>query len=310
MFYHFNLSNLPIIKTAYSVSRNTFWQVADSYNILIFISSGCCEIIFNNESFILEKGDIFFVPAKQSYKRCPINGIVCTMHYIHFSTNNEPIQTEASALQNSIAKTLERINIDAISDQPIQYPNTIYLESRMVCNDYDTLKNMVDSINLFSVNRHILCGLESQVNLSRLLVYLSHRTIKTLVADTNIKNSVSFPKKLTTALNYIVTHVNKQITLDELAEHCHISKHQLIRYFKNSLGTTPIMYINDYKIARAKEMLTQQLSLSIKAISEELGFSNQYYFTKVFTNATGVTPSTHRSQTTNYYKKNKEKDDK
>ncbi len=304
MFYNFNLDNLPTIQHAYSVSRTTSWQIADNYHILIFISSGCCEISCNNEKYILEKGDVFFVPAKQSYKRRPINDIVCTMHYIHFMTQNEPVQTEPDVLQNIIAQTQDRINTEAVSDQLIEYPNTIYLENRITDTDFEKVKKLVDGVNMFSTDRHIMCGLESQLNLSSLLVYLSHKTIKTLLADTNIKNSVSFPKKLKKALNYIVLHSNKQITLDELAEHCHISKHQLIRYFKNSMGTTPIIYITDYKIARAKEMLFHQSPLSIKEISEELGFSNQYYFTKVFTKATGETPSAYRNRTANYDKNN------
>lgn len=300
MLYSFNLENFPTIHHAYSVSRTTSWEIADNYSILIFISDGCCEILTNNNSYILEKGDIFFIPARQSYKRRPVNDIVCTMHYIHFTTSDEPIQTDPSTVQESITKTRQVIDNDALSDQPIKYPSTIYLKNKINGLDYKQVKNLIEGINMFSSDRHIMCGLESQVNLSHLLVYLSNITIKTLLLDTNIKNSTSIPDKLKKALNYIVINSNKQISLDELSEHCHISKHQLIRYFKNCMGTTPTNYIIDYKIARAKEMLFHHSPLSIKEISEELGFSNQYYFTKVFTKTTGETPSAYRSRTINY----------
>jgi len=300
MIYNFSLKNFPIIHHAYSVSRTTSWQIADNNNILIFISDGCCEISINNESYILEKGDVFFIPAKQSYKRRPVNDIICTMQYIHFTTSGEPVQIEPHLMQDTITKTRQSIDADALSDQPINYPNTIYLKNRISGTDYEKVKNLIEGINMFSLDRHIMCGLESQVNLSHLLVYLSNITIKDFLIDTNIKNSVSIPSKLKKALNYIVVNANKQISLDELSEHCHISKHQLIRYFKNWIGTTPTNYIIDYKIARAKEMLFHHSPLSIKEISEELGFSNQYYFTTVFTKTTGETPSAYRSRTRNY----------
>jgi len=302
MLYSFNFEDFPKIHHAYSVSRTTTWQIADNYNILIFISGGCCEISCNNENYILEKGDVFFIPAQQAYKRRPINDIICTMHYIHFTTSYEPTQTEPKLLQNFLAEARHNINTDALSDQPIQYPNTIFLKNRIRNTNYDKVLKLIDGINMFSSDRNIMSGLESQVNLSSLLVYLSHVTIKDFLSDTSIKNSVSYPDKLKKAINYIVRHSNKQITLDELAEHCHVSKHQMIRYFKNFLGTTPINYITDYKIAKAKEMLFHQSPLSIKEISEELGFSNQYYFTKVFTKTTGETPSAYRHRTINYEK--------
>jgi len=300
MLYSFPLDKLPIIHHAYSVSRSTSWQIADNNNILIFISDGCCEILTNNKSYILEKGDFFFIPAMQAYKRRPINDIVCTMYYIHFTPSDEPSQIDPSLMQDAISKTRQSIDSNALSDIPIKYPNTIYLKTKISSSDYDKIMGLIGGINLFSSDRHIMCGLESQVNLCHLLVYLSNLTIKNFLFDINIKNSVSVPPKLRKALNYIVINSNKQISLDELSEHCHISKHQLIRYFKNCMGTTPTNYIIDYKIARAKEMLFHHSPLSIKEISEELGFSNQYYFTKVFTKTTGETPSAYRSRTINY----------
>ena len=300
MFYNFNISSFPTIHHSYSVSRTTSWQIVDNHNILIFISDGCCEVLYNNETFKLEKGDVFFLPAKQSYTRRPINNTMCTMHYVHFELEEDIMQSDISFLHNSITEIQQRLNTQALSDETVQYPNTIYLENKIRNTKYEELKELFSNINMFSSDRQIMCGLQSQVNLCNILVYLSKKTIAAILTDSNIKNSVSFPVKLKNALAYIVNHSNKQITLDELAEHCHISKHQLIRYFKNILGTTPINYINDYKLARAKEMLFHQSPLSIKEISEELGFNNQYYFTKVFTKTTGETPSAYRKRTSNY----------
>lgn len=263
---------------------------------MLFVSNGCCEILYNNESFILEKGDLFFISARHSYTRRPINDIECTLHYIHFTTQDPPVQIEPTPLLKSITEIQQSLNLEAISDQPMQYPNTIYMQNEIKAMDFEKVRELIEGMNIFATDRNLMCGLQSQINLCNLFVAISHQTIKTLT-DTDIKNSVSFPKKLKKALNYIVVHSNKHITLDELAEHCHVSKHQLIRYFKSSLNTTPVNYITDYKIARAKEMLYHQSPLSIKEISENLGFSSQYYFTKVFTKATGETPSAYRKRT-------------
>lgn len=302
MFYSFNMTGFPVIHHSYTVSRTTSWQIVDNYNILIFISDGCCEIAYNNEIHRLEKGDVFFVPAKQAYTRYPVNDTLCTMQYVHFTLQEDPVQTDPSVLHSSISEIQQRLNMQALSDETVQYPSTIYIENKIKNTEYDKLKDLFANINMFSTNRQIMCGMQSQVNLCNILVYLSKNTVEAILTDSNIKNSVSFPQALKKALKYIVKHSSRQITLDELAEYCHISKHQLIRYFKRNLGTTPINYINDYKIAKAKDMLYHQSPISIKEISEELGFSSQYYFTKVFTKTTGETPSAYRYRTSNYEK--------
>ena len=298
MFYSFQLNTLPHIYSSYSVSKNTPWQIADNYNILLFISNGSCEIIYNNKSHILSKGDVFFIPANHAYTRRPVNDEICTMHYVHFILSEAPTDCDADILRDLIIETQQRINIEASSDERIQYPSTIYLENHIKNNAYDTIKALVDGIDMFSTDRQIMCGLHSQIHLCSLLTHLSEMTIKKITENTSIRDSVSFPKNLNIILRYIVQNSNQQITLDLLAEYSLIPKYQIIRYFRKYLNTTPINYITDYKIAKSKELLYYHPHLSIKEISDEMGFSSQYYFSKVFLKATGETPSAYRNKIT------------
>ena len=71
-------------------------------------------------------------------------------------------------------------------------------------------------------------------------------------------------------------------------------------YFKNAFNKTPINYITEYKISRAKELLYNQPHLTIGEISDELGFDNQHYFTRVFAKTTGESPSHYRYRTVHY----------
>ena len=111
MFYSFNMNKLPVIHHSYTVTRRTTWQIADNYNILIFVSSGSCEISCNNENYILEKGDVFFIPALQSYTRRPIGDIDCTMYYIHFSADNEPVSSDSASIYNSVSAIITELSV-------------------------------------------------------------------------------------------------------------------------------------------------------------------------------------------------------
>lgn len=98
------------------------------------------------------------------------------------------------------------------------------------------------------------------------------------------------------ALNYIQSNYDKQISLENIADGLHMSKNYLCNIFKEETGENTSLYINKVKIEKAKKMLLKK-DYRIKELYEKVGFSNQYYFSKVFKKITGMT-------VTEYKKKN------
>jgi AraC-like DNA-binding protein len=60
-------------------------------------------------------------------------------------------------------------------------------------------------------------------------------------------------------------------------------------------GYAPLMYLNHLRMQRAVQLLNSS-NLSIKAISEQLGFSDQFYFSRAFAKLHGHSPSEHRKR--------------
>lgn len=88
---------------------------------------------------------------------------------------------------------------------------------------------------------------------------------------------------------YIDHHFKEKITLGTIADTFHLSANYIGTTFKKQLG----MHFNDYlariRIETAKELL-QSGRYRIYAVSEMLGFENQYYFSRVFKKITGFNP--------------------
>ena len=80
------------------------------------------------------------------------------------------------------------------------------------------------------------------------------------------------------------------LTNQALAKHFNISEVYLRKLFLRYYNTTPKQYILDIKIRMAKQLLTDS-TFSVTAIAEECGFSNVYYFCKIFREKTGMTPT-------------------
>lgn len=305
MYYLLKLDQFPTITQFYSVTRNTVWQIADTDHILIGINEGRCTIDFDNETYLLTPGDIFFIPANHSYTRRSIDSTMCTMSYIHFSLSSgiqELSLSELDQLLLNAKNTLDAQLINNVSALSVQ--NNLYMKNHYSFSDTQTITDLLKNIQLFSSKRQLMCGLQASISLCSILSILSQKTIETFSTDTTLNQPSKVPDNLKKAILYIRSHYTEKISLDNLAEHCNVSKQQLIRYFHATFHCTPIAYIIDYKISNAKNLLFNHPHLTIKEISDELGFNNQHYFTKVFQKATGETPSHYRNRTIHYHEEN------
>ena len=306
MFYLFQMNEFPLITNCYSVTRNTVWQIAEKHNILIFIQKGSCLITFDGETYKLNKGDIFFIPANHSYTRRSLDNSLCTMFYIHFTFSKNAEEYDAGSLirkLNQVKKLLENQVLNDTHGWTQQ--NLIYLQNHFVFSAEENLLDRLKEISLFSNRRPFLCELQSSIVLCGILSVLSQKTIDGLSGDIALYTVEQIPPNLVRAIRYIRSRYTEKISLDDLSGYCNVSKQQLIRYFKDAFGMTPVHYITDYKIAQAKDLLFYQPQLTIGEISDELGFTSQHYFTKVFLKSTGETPSAYRFRTTHYSEEEK-----
>lgn len=96
-------------------------------------------------------------------------------------------------------------------------------------------------------------------------------------------------------LDYIRNNLTDRITLDSLAERVHFDKSYLTARFKESLGTSPIRYVNHIRIERAKTLLATTDD-SITQISKMVGFSSVHYFSRYFKEKEGIPPIEYREQ--------------
>jgi len=85
-------------------------------------------------------------------------------------------------------------------------------------------------------------------------------------------------------------NVEAEINFQSFAEENNIGYSYFRKMFKKYTGVPPVQYHLDLKILRAKEMLLYT-DKSIKEISYELGFQSIYYFSRIFKNKLGVSPS-------------------
>ena len=97
----------------------------------------------------------------------------------------------------------------------------------------------------------------------------------------------------------ICEHINKnyqeQISLDDLASMVGFSSFYFSKIFKMYKGINFIDYLTNVRISKGKELLKDN-SISVKEVSELIGYNNADYFTRVFKRSEGLTPTEYRNR--------------
>lgn len=93
---------------------------------------------------------------------------------------------------------------------------------------------------------------------------------------------------------YIQEHIAENFSLDDAASFAGVSSFYLSKLFKEETGETFINYVTDRRLEKARLMLCNT-GLSIKEISAEIGYNDQNYFSRIFKNKFGISPTDFRS---------------
>lgn len=107
------------------------------------------------------------------------------------------------------------------------------------------------------------------------------------------ENSENQDEKLQEILKYIAENYQDEMDLSSLAQKFNFNYSYLSTYFTSRMGEGFSEYLNRIRIGHACEYL-EKGELSIAAISEAVGYSDQGYFGRVFKKITGETPSVYR----------------
>ncbi len=104
-----------------------------------------------------------------------------------------------------------------------------------------------------------------------------------------------FDARIRRAMNYICQHASDRLTLRDIAADCCLSQSRLSHLFRRQLGVTPVQYIEQQRMRRARELL-ELSSFSITEIADMAGYASPTYFSRRFTALVGTAPRTYRRE--------------
>ena len=118
-----------------------------------------------------------------------------------------------------------------------------------------------------------------------------YRLFEILLSPTRQEQKEELP--ITAAVEYIRANVGKPITLEELAGIAQLSPYYFSHMFKRETGFSPLEYVINTRIERAKTLLLTT-NMTVSEIAEEVGYSNSGSLINLFVKKVGSSPGQYR----------------
>lgn len=127
---------------------------------------------------------------------------------------------------------------------------------------------------------------------TQLCVHILRRHADVLFRETACRDALTFAQERTVR-DYVRTHLNRRISLDDLANTVALSRFHFARRFRRSTGTSPHEFLLGQRVERCKAMLART-DVPLVDIAARCGFADQSHMTRVFKNHVGTTPARYR----------------
>ena len=258
------------------------WRNVNSpFTRLYYVTEGAARILLPTGIQELKPDHLYLVPSFTTHS------YLCDTHFAHYYLHiYEDHQSESSILEDfsfpteipagdlelPLIKRLCGINptMQLPQSDPTSYDNNPTLIKNIIKNKQRTFCDKVES-------RGIVYQLMAR--------FLKDAQPKAEINDDRIQK----------VLSYIRKNIYKTIDIDSLAAISCLSKDHFIRLFRKEVNNTPLQYINQKKIEKAKLILITD-SMPIKNISYLLAYEDHSYFNRLFKKLTGVTPQQYRDR--------------
>jgi AraC-like DNA-binding protein len=267
------------------LNRNwNYNNVVSPFSRLYFIRNGKGVVRHHNCVFPLLPGYIYLIPSfTDSHYKCDHS---LEQYYLHFleevgsglsiyNIKSFRYEAKASPIVRKLLHRLLEINPQRSlsGNDPKSYENAPSLKKFQELNDQQASSTFIETNGII------------QILLSQ---FMEEKKPLSSAADYN-KN------KITESIYFLSERLSSPLSVEQLAQRCHMNTDYFSRLFKECTGIRPAAYIQQKRIERAQILLTTT-NFTMQEIADMVGLSNISYFSRLFLKLSKKTPGSYRKE--------------
>ena len=262
----------PLVSSLYITDIGYYPHAADHYrernvpiaqNVLIYCADGAGWYSVDDRRYDVKSNSFFILPAGKPHAYGADAADPWTIYWVHFTGSHADIYVRG-ALQPQEVMPGHRSRIN--------YRNNIFEEM------FNTLAVGYSRDSLRYVSSMLHYYLASMRYIS------TYRSAGGRMDDGSIASA---------AIHYMGENIEKRLTLDMIARYTGYSPAHFSALFRKQTGESPLAYLNRMKVERAQTMLATT-DMRINQICHKVGIDDCYYFSRMFSRITGMSPRRYR----------------
>jgi AraC family transcriptional regulator of arabinose operon len=271
----FNLQSFPAIENMGLFRTSELWEhmdrVVDS-DVMIFVRHGSVQIVEDEIEYIIKTGQVFFMKhgvRHYGHKKTPAGS---EWNWITF--------TPTECKDDKLTVLDEHFHDSIVHNGGNQKDRLIRMKLLEV-NDFQRTCVRFNRLMDHYISGTAYGSLKLGVGVVDLLIDLYRD-------KTDKANGGN--KLVTEVKKYVHYHLNQDIRSADLAKTLQMNYSYISRVFSRATGKSIQKYVMEQKIKESIRLFSES-TLNITQVSARLGYTHPYYFTRIFKQVTGSSPT-------------------
>ncbi len=251
----------------------------DSVMEIVEITGGSVRLGIGTEIINAAKGDIIYIPPTMMFRidalsdHASVRGMTFDMSIIEANLEN----FDSEVFYMFYVQSRNKVTVFG-TEHPVHAILKRYIDESY--NEYSDkeicymLPIRANIYNIMAVLLRFYCGSKNELDR---MIY--HNVLR-----------------MRPVITYIDEHFREKIYIEKLSDMINVSPDYFTKMFKESIGKTPIDYINGMRVNSAMSLLAST-DLPMTEIADTIGFCNPNYFHKIFKQYTDTSPLAYRKST-------------
>jgi AraC-like DNA-binding protein len=269
-----------------------FETPTSDYSQFHIVASGVCTLYYKENKYTLSKGDFIIFPRGYEHQIKANEAADCKPGFFvlkEITKGYDPFENYGDISTSLVCGHYEL-------DKSVSHFMLFSLPELLIIRSDDYKKNsvtnnimqlLIDELsNEYNKNQIIIRRLSEILFISVLRLYFS--------GQESSKVSIFSDQNIYQSLIYIHENLNSKLSIEVLTKHLGISRTAFINRFNNVVGATPLQYIKEWRLTKAKQLLKYS-ELSLADIGEHVGYDSPISFNNAFKNSFKITPHKYRT---------------